>query len=125
MAKRKTSDRAGFDEAPQAPFDSQVPWHAEALTGTPQEARKAEGRTGKQKTPRTPNSKASRPARAPRIEGTEGIDLMEPGSGIAPASQAPVTDDLEVSMAAREARDNLTALLERGRPFYVPDDAPD
>ena len=125
MAKRKTSDRAGFDEAPQAPFDSQVPWSAEGRTGKQQEARTAEGRAGKQKPPRTPNSKASRPARAPRIEGTEGVDLMEPGSGIAPASQAPATEDLEVSMAAREARDNLTALLERGRPFYVPDDAPD
>ena len=93
---------------------------------TKQEAKTAEGRTGKQKpSPRTPNSKASRPARAPRIEGSEGVDLMEPGSGIAPASRSPAPDDIETSLAAREARDNVQALIERGKPFYVPDDAPE
>ncbi len=143
MAKRKPSHTAGFEEAPQASYDAQEAWNPEGATGTgestpmdlddllPPMLRK--GEAGKQaraagartKHTKTPNSKASRPPRAPRIEGTEGMDLMEPGTGIAPASKSPAPEDLETSLAAREARDNLEALLARGRPFYVPDDAPE
>jgi len=145
MAKSKTSPAAtgskpaGFEEAPQGAYDSQEARNAGGVTGSqnnppfdiddllPPMLQKGEAgkkaRAAGAKT-KTPNSKASRPARAPRIEGTEGVDLMEPGSGIAPA-QAPVDADAAPSTAAMEAQGNLAALLERGRPFYVPDDAPD
>ena len=147
MAKRKKTD--GFSEAPQASFDaSEAPdaldlddllppmlksgeaGKQEARSerpGSKPKARAAGAKTKSSPKPssRPPNSKAARPARAPRIEGTEGVDLMEPGTGIAPASKAPKAQDIEKSMAVREAQDNLQALLERGRPFYVPDNQPE
>jgi len=130
MARRKTSDRAGFEEAPQTSFDASDPANLDDLlppmlrSGEAGKAARAAGAKTKSST-KTPRSKAARPARAPRIEGTEGVDLMEPGSGITPASKSPAPQDIESSMAVQEARDNLAALLERGRPFYVPDDTPE
>ncbi|WP_340329870.1 excinuclease ABC subunit UvrB [Microbaculum marinum] len=134
MARSKPSRTSGFEESPQASFDPSDSLDVDDLlppmlrTGKAGKTARAAGAGSTSEKPRpsrTPNSKASRPARAPRIEGTEGMDLMEPGSGIAPATGSPSADEAESALAVREARDNLTALLERGRPFYVPDDAPE
>jgi excinuclease ABC subunit B len=131
MAKPKRSPSpTGFEEAPQASYDASEPMDLDDLlppmlkSGEAGKQARAAGAKTKSST-RSPNSKASRPARAPRIEGSEGVDLMEPGSGIAPATKSPAPDDIETSLAAREARDNVQALIERGKPFYVPDDAPE
>ncbi|WP_051402352.1 excinuclease ABC subunit UvrB [Lutibaculum baratangense] len=115
---KKTLAPTGFEEAPQASFEGD-PFHLDAMF--PPESRQAKGgratdtraeEAAEPKKPaRTPRSRASRPERAPRIEGTEGQDYAGP-AGAGPS-------------VARVAEDNLQALLERGRPFYVRDDGPE
>jgi len=131
MTRRKrTAAPRGLGEAPQADLEGSPldlddllpPMLRDGEAGRRARAAGANMNSGNPRPARTPRSRAARPARAPRIEGTEGVDLMDPATGIAPTAGA---EDHEASLAVVAARSNLEALLARGRPFYVPDDAPD
>ncbi len=104
MAKSpRKQDAEGFGEAPQAAFET-----AEAM--------KVKSDIGRRI---LKPGKAARPARAPRIDGSEGTDLMEPDAS------AQSTAPGKFSPPSIPAQQELEALIARGRPFYVEEDAPD
>ena len=97
------NDSQGMAEAPQAAFTAEA---------------KVDSAIGRKI---LKSGKAARPERAPRIDGTEGIDLMDPANAPA-APKGRIHDDGSASLPAQK---NIEALLARGRPFYVADDAPE
>ncbi|MCB1478521.1 MAG: hypothetical protein KDJ62_06550, partial [Rhodobiaceae bacterium] len=100
---------SGMSEAPQAAFTAE----ARVDSGIGKKILKSRGAA----------SKAARPERAPRIDGTEGMDLMDPSTAPAqPKGKGRIPDDGSASLPAQK---NIEALLARGRPFYVSDDAPE
>ncbi|MFN0264422.1 excinuclease ABC subunit UvrB [Tepidamorphus sp. 3E244] len=125
------SDPKGLSEAPQSAFtaDVEVDSNIGKKILKDQEAKSAGGATGKAKSlvgtgagaKGKSKSKAARPERAPRIEGTEGMDLMDP-AGSTPARTVKGPGDTPGSLPAQK---NIDALIARGRPFYVSDNQPE
>ena len=121
----------GFGEAPQAGFDADLRVTsdiARRILDAPAEDKpksrarrpieRAKGpaeRPTPSKTRAKGKGKASAPAPAPFIDGTEGMDLKV-GDGTTVAGG---------TTGAAQTNQTLEALLKRGRPFYIAEDAPD
>ena len=73
------------------------------------------------------SGKASRPEDAPRIDGSEGRDVaLRADAGTDPKpGLSPLTDRSGNALGVDATLHRLDDLLKRGRPYYVPDDAPD